>query len=330
MSRANSELQMTSLITEDMMVPSEPGIDIYVRNKRPADLTRFSPERTLLMVHGSTYPAHIGFDIPLGEQSWMDSIAAHGYDVYCLDVRGYGRSTRPKAMDEPPQNNPPVARTPDAVKDITAVLDFILKRRNIAKLNLLGWSWGCTLMATTAIQNPDKTARLVLYAPGFLRTTPTPFATGPGPIGAYRSVTREQAKARWMNGVPAGKQFSLIPPGWFDQWADLVWASDPAGAKQNPPVVRAPNGTVADTAEYWTSGKMMYDPAKITVPTLIAIGEWDADTPPYMAQALFPLMVNSPGKRLVMLAEATHHMMLEKNRGALFKTVQAFLDEGCE
>ena len=36
-------------------------------------------------------------------------------------------------MDEPPQNNPPVARTPDAVKDITAVLDFILKRRNIAK-----------------------------------------------------------------------------------------------------------------------------------------------------------------------------------------------------
>ena len=58
----------------------------------------------------------------------------------------------------------------------------------------------------------------------------------------------------------------------------------------------------------------MYDPAKITVPTLIAIGEWDSDTPPYMAQAIFPLLVNSPGKRLVMLAEGTHHMMLEKNR----------------
>ena len=56
----------------------------------------------------------------------------------------------------------------------------------------------------------------------------------------------------------------------------------------------------------------MYDPARITVPTLIAIGEWDHDTPPTMAQAIFPLMVNSPGKRLVMLAEGTHHMMLEK------------------
>ena len=46
-----------------------------------------------------------------------------------------------------------------------------------------------------------------------------------------------------------------------------------------------------------------------------------------MAQAIFPLLVNSPGKRLVMLAEGTHHMMLENNREALFRAVQAFLDE---
>lgn len=319
---------MTNLITEHLTVTSEPGIDIYVRNKRPADLTAFRPERTVLFVHGSTYPAHTGFDLPLGGQSWMESIATRGYDVYCLDVRGYGRSTRPKAMAEPPQNNPPVARTPEAVKDITAVLDMILKRRNIPRLNLLGWSWGCTLMATTAVQNPDKTARLMLYAPGWLRTTPSLLApAGGGPLGAYRTVTREQAKARWLNGVPEGKQAALIPPGWFEQWADANWATDPVGARQTPPVIRAPNGTVQDTQEFWTSGKVMCDPAKITAPTLIAIGEWDRDTPPYMAQALFPLLVNSPGKRLVMLAEGTHHMMLENNRAALFKAVQEFLDE---
>jgi pimeloyl-ACP methyl ester carboxylesterase len=213
------------------------------------------------------------------------------------------------------------------VTDITAVLNFILKRRNIAKLNLLGWSWGCTLMATTAIGNPDKVARLMLYAPGWLRTTPSPLAAGPGPLGAYRTVTREMALARWLNGVPQDKQAALIPAGWFEQWADATWATDPVGAKLDPPVVRAPNGTVADTAEFWTSGKTMYDPAKITVPTLIAIGEWDHDTPPYMAQAIFLLLTNSPGKRLVMLAEGTHHMMLEHNHEALFRAVQAFLDE---
>jgi pimeloyl-ACP methyl ester carboxylesterase len=323
---------MIQLIAEDMMVPSEPGIDIYVRNKRPADFTSFAPERTVLFVHGSTYPAHTGFDIPLDGLSWMQYIAARGYDTYCLDVRGYGRSTRPAAMSEPPQNNPPVARTPDAVKDITAVLNFILERRGIGRLNLIGWSWGCTLMATTAIQNPDEAARLVLYAPPFLRTTPSLLLQnlGPGPLGAYRTVTREQARARWLNGVPDHRQAAQIPEGFFEQWADATWATDPDGAKQNPPVLRAPNGTIADSQQYWSAGKTMYDPAKITAPTLIAIGEWDRDTPPYMAQTLFPLLTNSPGKRLVMLAEGTHHMMLEKNRLALFRAVQAFLDEGCE
>src|SRR5215470_8068802 len=117
------------LVTEEFMVPSALGIEIYVRNKRPADLNAFAPERTLLFVHGSTYPAHTGFDLPLGGQSWMETIASRGYDVYCLDVRGYGRSTRPKEMDERPEANPPVVRTPTAVQDIEAVLGFILKRR---------------------------------------------------------------------------------------------------------------------------------------------------------------------------------------------------------
>ena len=80
---------MTDLITEDITVPSDPGIEIYVRNKRPPNLAAFSPERTLLFVHGSTYPAHTGFDLPLGGQSCMDFIAARGFDVYCLDLRDY-------------------------------------------------------------------------------------------------------------------------------------------------------------------------------------------------------------------------------------------------
>jgi pimeloyl-ACP methyl ester carboxylesterase len=320
-------MSAAAFVIEDFTVPSDPGIGIYVRNKRAAGVSAFKPERTVFFVHGSTYPAHVMFDIPLGGQSWMDDLAARGYDAWCLDVRGYGRSTRPAAMNEPPQNNPPVARTPEAVRDIAAVIDFILKRRNIPRLNLIGWSWGCTLMARTAIERPHNVTKLVLYAPGFLRTTPSPLAAGPGPLGAYRTVTREQAKARWLNGVPEHKQAGLIPPGWFEQWANAIWATDDWGARQNPPVVRAPNGTVQDTSEFWTSGKTMYDPAKITAPTLITVGEWDRDTPPTMARTLFPLLVNSPGKRLVVLPEATHHMMLEKNRKMLFETVQAFLDQ---
>jgi alpha-beta hydrolase superfamily lysophospholipase len=151
--------------------------------------------------------------------------------------------------------------------------------------------------------------------------------TGPGPLGAYRTVTRELAKQRWYTGVPEDKKATLIPAGWFDAWADATWATDPDGAKANPPVIRAPNGVVADGQDFFGAGKPYYDASKITVPTLLVDAEWDHDAPPYMAQTLFPLLVNSPSKRYVELAEGTHTIMMEKNRLELFETVQAFLDE---
>jgi pimeloyl-ACP methyl ester carboxylesterase len=259
--------------------------------------------------------------------SWMDYIASRGYDVYLLDLRGYGKSTRPKEMSEKPEANPPIVRGDTAVKDISAVVDFILKRRNIPRLDLLGWSWGTTLMATYTTQHASKVERLVLYAPAWIRTTPSLVQAGPGPVPAYRMVRRDQALGRWLTGVADDKKASLIPAGWFDAWANATWATDPEGGKMDPPVLRAPNGVVQDGLEFFGAGKAYYDPAKITVPTLLIHAEWDQDTPPYMAQTLFPLLVNSPGKRYVALAEGTHSIIMEKNRLDLFKAVQAFLDE---
>jgi hypothetical protein len=58
--------QSPNIVVEEIMVPSaDPGIEIYVRNKRPAELTAFRPERTVLFVHGATYPAHTSFDLKL-------------------------------------------------------------------------------------------------------------------------------------------------------------------------------------------------------------------------------------------------------------------------
>jgi len=318
--------QSPKLVMDEMMVPSEPGIEIYVRNKRPADMNAFRPERTLLFVHGATYPAHTSFDLKLDGLSWMEYIAARGYDVYLLDLRGYGKSTRPKEMDDKSDANAPIVRGTTAVKDISAVVDFILKRRGIPRLNLMGWSWGTTLMATYTTQNASQVERLVLYAPAWIRTTPS-LSRPAGPLGAYRMVTREQARTRWLAGVAEEKKATLIPAGWFDAWADATFASDLVGAKMNPPVLRAPNGVQQDGDEFFAAGKPYYDPAKITVPTLLVHAEWDRDTPAYMAQTLFPLLVNAPGKRYVQLPEGTHHIMMEKNRRMLFEAVQAFLDE---
>ena len=278
----------------------------------------------LLLVFAIMNRPHV-LDLRPGH-SFVEYMLKHGYDVYLLDIRGYGKSTRPREMDDKPDANAPVVRGVTAVKDISAVVDFILKRRSIPRLNLLGWSWGTTLMATYTTENPGKVERLVLYAPAWIRTTPS-LSRPAGPLGAYRAVAREQAQSRWLTGVPEDKKATLIPAGWFESWADATFATDPVGAKMTPPALRAPNGVQQDGDEFFSAGKPYYDPGKITVPTLLVHAEWDRDTPAYMAQTLFPLLVNAPGKRYVQLPEGTHTIMMEKNRLMLFEAVQAFLDE---
>src|SRR2546422_5889311 len=168
-----------------------------------------------------------------------------------------------------------------------------------------------TLSLHDALPISDRVNKLLLYAPQWIRTTPSLIATS-GPLGAYRVVQEDAAKARWLTGVPETKKAELIPPGWFDAWAAATFSSDPWGVKQSPKKLRAPNGTQQDTREYWSAGKAYYEPETIRVPTLLLVGEWDQDTPPYMAQALFPKLVNAPYKQLVQIGEATHTVLMEK------------------
>lgn len=312
------------LVTEAYHIPArDPGIALYLRNKRPAGMERFSAERTVLLVHGSSYPAHTAFDLPLDGMSWMDFIAGHGFDVYCLDLRGFGHSTRPAEMDGPPAAAPPVVDTQTALRDVAAAVDHILARRALPRLSLIGWSWGATLAGAHTAGHPEQVGRLVLYAPQWLRDTPHP-AAGTGPLGAYRTITMADARQRWLAGVPADRQEALLPAAWFDAWAAATLASDPRGAES---FIRAPNGNIADSQAYWSARRPLYDPGRITAPTLVIVGAWDVDTPPAMAQRVFEALSASPSRRLVVIGDATHTVLMERNRLQLFRETQLFLGE---
>jgi len=101
-------------------------------------------------------------------------------------------------------------------------------------------------------------------------------------------VSKDSARQRWLTGVADDKQADLIPPGWFEQWADATWATDPESSKQIPSMLRAPNGVLQDLRTYWAADKAQYDPSNIKVPTLIIHAEWDADLPSGQAHAISP------------------------------------------
>jgi pimeloyl-ACP methyl ester carboxylesterase len=316
----------SSLTTTEAMIPSsDPSLKLYVRNKHAEGMTAFSPGKTLLFIHGATYPAETSFDLPIDGVSMMDLFAQSGFDVYLVDVRSYGRSTRPPEMAQPPEANKPIATSEEAGADLGAAVDYILAQRGIAKLDLMGWSWGTSIAGAYTAQHNDKINRLVLYAPAWITQPPVEPSTKT--ILAYRLVAKDSAHARWLRGVPEDKQASLIPPGVFDRWWDATLATDPVGSKMEPARLRAASGVTAEFTNYWGAGKPFYDPGQITIPTLLIHAEWDADLPSAMAQTYFTKLTNAPYKRFVELGEGTHTVMLEKNRMQFFHEILGFLDE---
>lgn len=316
--------QMPKIVTETIMVPArDPGIQLHVRNKHPEGMEKFGSDRIVLFVHGGTYNAESSFDLPLNGLSWMDFVAQRGWDVYIMDLRGYGRSTRPPEMNQPPQENPPIVNTDVAIKDVSTVVDHILAKRGVSKISLIGWAWGTTIAGAYTAKNNAKVERLVLYAPLWLLRP----RGGQSPLGAYRTITQDEAKSQMWRGIPAEKQKEIMPVERFDAWWAAAIRPDPVGAGQNPAVVRAPNGVIEDLQKYWMSGKPYYDPAKIAAPTLVIFGEWDVDTPSSMALDVFVGLKNAPIKRLVIIGEGTHWVLMEKNRLQLFRETQLFLEE---
>ena len=313
--RPNQEVQ-------EFFIPSDEADQLlYLRNRFPRDQQRFTAERTVLFIHGATFPAESMFDIDLPGGSWLKRMADAGFDAYLLDIRGYGRSSRPATMDEDPLANPPFAHTENAVADLAHAVEFISQRRCIDRINLIGWSWGTAIAAGFAAIYPERVARLVLNAP-LWKISGAPPVSGKG---AYRLETEAAVRQRLIRGIPAELVEEISPTVWFRQWWQDVQASDPNGARLAVPGVRAPNGVTDDIARIWAQGKATYDPASITAPSLLAVGEWDLDTPPRMAEELFNAMTGTVYKRLAVLKRGTHWMLIEAGREMLIREVEDFL-----
>ena len=67
--------QPVKLVSESYHVPArDPGIQLYVRNKRPEAMTTFAAARILLFVHGATYlPRRRSISSSTAYRGWITS-----------------------------------------------------------------------------------------------------------------------------------------------------------------------------------------------------------------------------------------------------------------
>ncbi|WP_167283404.1 alpha/beta hydrolase [Paraburkholderia sp. Cy-641] len=290
----------------------------------------------VLFVHGATFSGLSAFDTPLIGGSWLEFAAMQGCDAYAIDIRGYGLSSRPERGKGCPWHEKPYARTDEAILDLSAAVDYILAQTGVRRVNLVGWSWGTAICGGYAAVNKSKVDRLVMFAPIWTIKYPHPLATwwmpALGPLYAstltsFREVTFETARQRWFRGLDSATAASMCSEAELKAWWSHTTATEPNPESKLLPVLRAPNGVLADIAESWGTGNPTYNPEEIEAPTLLILGEWDVDTPLYMAQELFSRLISVPYKRLEVLQRGTHAMSLECNRFHLYRRIQQFLTQ---
>lgn len=317
-------------------IPSsvEPASRIYVNEKLPAGAGPLDPGKAVLFVHGATYPG-LSFDLPVPGYNWMEYVVERGYAAYALDIRGYGRSSRPLELEVAAADNPPVMRAEEAIDDILDAVDFIRRRTGLAKVSVIGWSWGTVTGGLFTARYPTMVDKLVLYAPvyglslperlrAFHLVDPDDESRFNPAIGAYRTVTAEAIRGRWESQiVPEDKS------AWRDEvvaatWIDALLASDPNSERFDPPSLRAPNGVLVDVFEIF-SGRPVYDAADIVVPTLVIRGADDPTSTDADAAGLHDRL-GAQIKKYVIVEGGSHFISLERKAPVLMQEVQRFLD----
>jgi pimeloyl-ACP methyl ester carboxylesterase len=295
-------------------------------------------DRVALFIHGAGTPGEVSFDVPYQDYSWMAYLAHAGFDVFAMDMTGYGRSTRPVAMNDPcnlaskqqADFVPALIAAPCAATyprqmttlasdwhDIDSVVDQIRVMRHVQKVSLLAWSLGGPRSAGYAAQHADKVAKLVLLAPAYNRAAK---ADAPEQVPANGAAMTTQSRAEfianWDRQVGCTDQYDTAARD--SVWSEML-SSDPVGATWGTGVRRAPSVTTWG----WTTLVV----ASTQIPTLMVSGAHDKQVNPDRVRELYSDL-GSPKKMFVDLACSSHNAMWEKNHLLLFRASLEWLTEG--
>jgi len=275
----------------------------------------------VLFVHGATFPTELAAGYRFDGVSWMDDLASQGFDVWGLDFLGYGHSDRYPEMRDPADAHPPLGRADVASLQIAAAVEHIRSARQVPRVSVVAHSWGTIAAGRYAAEHAGQIDRLVLFGPVALRTGPAEPATAP----AWSLVTEAAQRARFYGYVPDG-QPPVMAARHFAAWGPAYLATDPTASSRTPASVLVPGGPAADIDDAW-SGRLAYDPARISAPTLIIRGAWDVVTSDADARWLYDALTAAPVKRDVKIDRGSHVMHLENRRRQLYREVSGFLAE---
>ena len=260
---------------------------------------------TILFVHGSSMASQPTFDLQVEGRpcsSAMNYFATRGYDTWCVDMEGYGRSTKSRDI---------TCDISNGADDLAAASAYIEKTRGAGPLLVYGISSGALRAALFTERHPERVARLALDA--FVWT-----GEGSPTLEERRKKLPQflENKRRPIDRDFVHSIFNRDHPGTAEQkvvdaFAEAICSLDDS----------MPNGTYIDMC----SKLPLVDPLKITVPTIVMRGEYDGIAGMQDLLDFFDKLPNTD-KQFSVMQGISHASFQQKNYMMVYHILQSFYE----
>jgi len=277
-------------------------VDLFLREKY-VGTPGGDKKGTVLFVHGSSMASTPTFDLQVEGRpfsSAMNYFATRGYDTWCVDMEGYGRSSKHRDI---------TCDISNGADDLAAATDYIERTRGAGPLLVYGISSGALRAALFAQRHPERVERLALDA--FVWTgegSPT-LADRRKKLPQFLESRRRPIDRAFVQSI-----FSRDHPGCaedkvVDAFAEAICALDDS----------MPNGTYIDMC----SKLPLVDPEKITVPTIIMRGQYDGIAGFEDLTKFFEKLPN-PDKAFAVMSGISHASFQQKNYMLVYHILGSF------
>ncbi len=283
---------------------SKGPVKLFLFEKRAGDPAR--SKGTILFVHGSSMASQPTFDLQVPgrpDSSAMDFFARHGFDCWCVDMEGYGRSTKDR------DNNAPISQGAD---DCYAAAQYIQKLRGARPFLVYGISSGALRAAMFAERHPELVARLALDAMVWTGEGSPTLAQRRKKLPEFVAKNRRPIDKAFIHSIFDRDHAGTAEKRVIDAFADAVTALDDS----------VPTGTYVDMC----SKLPVVDPEKITVPTLIMRGQWDGIASVDDLFKFFAKLPN-PDKQFTIMPGISHASFQQKNYMLVYHILLSFFTQ---
>ena len=279
-------------------------VRLFLWRKPPAAVA--TPAGTILFVHGSSMASQPTFDLQVPGRPYssvMEWFAARGFDTWCMDNEGYGRSDKFRPI------NCDIANGAD---DLAVGSELVLRTSGTGKLLVYGISSGALKAALFAERHPQRVARLALDAFVWTGAGSPTLAERRKKLPGFLQKNRRPIDRAFVRSI-----FSRDHPGTADEatveaFADAILALDDS----------VPTGTYVDMC----SRLPLVDPAKLVVPTLVMRGEYDGIAGFDDLMEFFKRLPN-PDKQFAVMAGIAHASFQQKNYLTVYHLLHSFFTQ---